>query len=181
MTLGYGNPPSYNYDKVVLTDLDSTLANVHHREHLAPVGAAKKDGSNWIAYSKGCVNDEVVNSVATALRMYHQAGYRIHVVSGRNVEAYGETVQWLKANGIYVDEIRLRGENDFRHNAEFKSHYINGLKDLGLEPVLMFEDHVSVCEIIEERTGVPCITVRPRYEDGVGVSFNLDQHPEIAE
>ncbi len=169
-----------NSNKVVLYDLDSTMFNVEHREHLAPAGTDREDVNNWIAYSKGCISDTVVEGVAQSARMYHEAGYRIHIVSGRNEEAREETILVMALNNVPWDEIRLHAASDLRHNGEYKSLYINELKGRGFEPVLMYEDHVSVCEMIEERTEVPCITVRPRYDDQVGVSFNLSEYPELA-
>lgn len=166
--------------KVALFDLDSTMFDVQHREHLAPEGPNRGDVENWIAYSKACVADTVVEGVAQIARLLHDAGTLVHFVSGRNEEAMEETVFILDLNGVPWDEIRLHKADDLRHNGEYKSEYINSLKERDLEPVIMFEDHVVVCEMIEERTGVPCITVRPRYDDAVGVSFNLNQHPELA-
>lgn len=155
------------------------MFDVQHREHLAPDGPNRGDVENWIAYSKGCVGDTVVAGVAQSARLFHAAGYRIHFVSGRNVEALEETIFVLRLNDVPFDEVRLHRADDLRHNGEYKSEYINSLRERDLEPVLMFEDHVTVCEMIEERTGVSCITIRPRYDDTIGVSFNLNQHPEL--
>lgn len=159
---------------VVLSDLDSTLANVHHREHLAPKSEAERDElKSWIPYSKGCVDDTVVSGVLRALLLHKRGGALIGYVSGRNEEAISETISWLEEVGAPVDLIRLHGENDPRDNADHKVASIKNLQALGYDVALMYEDHVSVCEIIERETGVPCVTVRPRYNDGVGVSFNL--------
>lgn len=168
------------YPKVIVCDLDSTLANTLHREHLAPEADLRADVENWIPYSKACINDTVIAGVRQALNLYAAAGYLIVFVSGRNEEALEETKQWLFDNKVSCDGIRLHKATDLRHNGEYKANFINELKENGFEPVLMFEDHVSVCEMIEERTGVPCVTVRPRYEDNVGVSFNLSEYPELA-
>lgn len=166
--------------QVIVCDLDSTLANTYHREHLAPEMHLREPVENWIPYSKACIDDTVIEGVKRALNLYAEAGMLIHFVSGRNIEALAETIQWLDANEIHWDFVRLHRHDDLRHNGEYKSAYINSLREDGFEPVLMFEDHVSVCEMIEERTGVPCVTVRPRYEDSVGVSFNLSEYPELA-
>jgi hypothetical protein len=168
-----------NRHKVVCYDLDSTLFNVQHRENLAPDGPNRRAVENWIAYSKGCINDTAVEGVAKSARMFYRAGYGIHIVSGRNVEAMDETIAVMNKFQIPWSEIRLHSSDDLRHNGEYKAQYINELKDRGYAPELMFEDHEEVCLMIEELTGVPCITVRPRYEDNVGVSFNLGQHAEL--
>lgn len=158
--------------RVICYDLDSTLFDVHHREHLAPPEEDRGPAENWIEYSKGCINDTVVEGVAESARLFSEAGYRIAIVSGRNVEAREETISVLKRYNVPWDILRLQTSTDIRHNGEYKVQFIQELFDQGLHVSLMFEDHISVCEVIESRTGVPCITVRPRYEDGVGVSFN---------
>lgn len=165
---------------VVACDLDSTIANTQHREHLAPPGALRADVDNWIAYSQACIGDPVIAGVAELIRILHfAAGYDIHFVSGRNEEALPQTIEWLEKNDIPWAEIRLHAADDLRHNGEYKAQYIKGLIAEGRDVKLMLEDHIEVCEVIEELTGVPCITVRPRYDDNVGVSFNLSQHPEL--
>lgn len=166
-----------NARKVILSDLDSTISHVHHREHLAPA-TDRELLESWIDYSRACIDDEVIEGVAQALRLYREAGYSIGFVSGRNVEAEEETKQWLTKNNIPFDFVRLHTPEDPRHNAEHKVKYIESLQSYGFEVVLMFEDHVSVCQEITEKTGVPCVTVKPHYDDGVGVSFNLSQYTD---
>lgn len=166
--------------RIICYDLDSTMFDVHHREYLAPEGPNRGEVDNWIDYSKACIDDTVIEGVAQSARLFAEAGFYIYFVSGRNIEAYQETVDTLHKWNVPWHYIRLHRADDPRHNGEYKSQFINELIASGNRVELMFEDHVSVCEMIEERTGVPCITVRPRYDDGVGVSFNLNQHPELA-
>lgn len=161
-------------------DLDSTLFNVEHRAHLAPEGLDKADNANWIPYSKACVDDEAVEGVAASARLYHAAGFYIYILSGRNIEALDQTILALRLNNIPWDAIRLHRDSDLRHNGEYKVKALNDLKDSGITPVLMFEDHQSVCEAIEKEAGVPCVTVAPRYKDEIGVSFNLNEYPDLA-
>jgi glutaredoxin len=157
------------------------MFDVQHREHLAPSGADREDVDNWIEYSQACVDDSLVKGVAKTAWMFHVEGYLIHFVSGRNEEAMKQTQETLIKHGVHFDEIRLHKADDLRHNGEYKAEYINQLKERGFEPVLMFEDHVEVCEMIEALTGVPCVTVKPRYVDSVGVSFNLNQHELVSQ
>jgi uncharacterized HAD superfamily protein len=163
--------------KAVCYDLDSTMFDVFHREHLAPEGALRADVDNWIDYSKACVGDTPVAGVMKSAKMFKKAGYNIFFVSGRNFEAYDETIAVIEANDIPWDSIRLHKSDDLRHNGEYKVQAIRDYIELGYEIELFFEDHVSVCEMIERETGVPCISVNPRYNDGVGVSLNLNQYP----
>lgn len=168
--------------RIVVCDLDSTIAHTQHREGLAPPdGPERVDVQNWIPYSMACKDDPVIEGVAELLRILHYAaGYDIFFVSGRNAEALLETVDWLNGNDIPWAEVRLHTAQDLRHNGEYKAEYIKSLQDEGRKVMLMLDDQIDVCRIIEERTGVKCITVRPWYEDKVGVSFNLGQVAELS-
>jgi hypothetical protein len=157
---------------IVLYDLDSTISNTLHREHLAP--AENREAlESWIEYSKACINDPVIEGVAASARLYQRLGAAVGFVSGRNEEARDETIAWLERHSIHPDLLKLHDENDPRHNGEHKAKFVKELQAKGWTVELFFEDHISVCEYIEAETSVPCVTVRPRYEDNVGVSFNL--------
>ena len=107
------------------------------------------------------------------------AQYPLFFVSGRNVEAYTETAEWLKRFEIPVSGLRLRGESDPLHNGEYKVAHIHHLRNIGYEPILMLEDHVSVSKLIQEKTGVKVLTVKPWYEDTVGVNMNNVRENEL--
>lgn len=155
-------------NKVVLVDLDSTLYNTKHRDHLAPED--REDTQNWVPYSMACFGDTVVESVKTVVNMLAK-DHLIFIVSGRNNEAYAQTVYRLLEDDVTHDIIRLHTQHDLRNNAEFKVAYLHKLQSLGYEVVLFIEDQVSVAEAIEE-AGVPVLVVNPRYEDKIGVAFN---------
>jgi hypothetical protein len=153
---------------IVLCDLDSTLSNTSKREHLAVTSANHAD---WVAYSKACIDDEPIAGVLAAIRGLAKI-YPIYIVSGRNEEAYWETVEWLSNNGITPYGLRLRRANDIGHNGYYKVEHIQELQRRGLQPIMMFEDHEGVADMVEKMTGVPVVRVRPPYTDNVGVRFN---------
>lgn len=153
--------------KVVLTDLDSTVANTEGRAHLAAVG--NPSHADWIEYSRACVNDEPIAGTVATLRLLKAADYPIFIISGRNAEATEETIYWLRQHNVPFDHLRLREPGDIQNNAEYKAWWVRKLRDMGFEPVLMLEDHVGVARAVEAE-GVPVLTVRPWYEDTVGVN-----------
>lgn len=153
---------------IVLSDLDSTLADTRGREKFAAIGGSHED---WIAYSKACIDDAPITGTIAALRLYADAGYPIFLVSGRNIEAEKETRTWLAIHEVPFHHLRLRKSGDIQHNGQYKAAYVRELRDRGFNPVLMFEDHVGVSELIEAES-VPVVTVNPRYEDAIGVNFN---------
>lgn len=153
---------------IVLSDLDSTLCNTEQRAHLATGSTSHAD---WVAYSKACSADRVIAGVAETLRAL-QEHYPLFFVSGRNVEALTETKIWLRRHHLGADNVRLRHAEDLMHNGEYKVAHVRSLQAAGFKPIVMFEDHVGVADMIEEQTGVPVVRVIPPYVDTVGSRFN---------
>jgi phosphoglycolate phosphatase-like HAD superfamily hydrolase len=158
---------------VVLTDLDSTLCNTEHRAHLAVAGNPRHE--DWIEYSKACVNDEPIPGTLAALKILSKT-YPIFAVSGRNVEAIQETLEWFERIDLEVAFTRLRRASDDQHNGRYKAAFVRTLRAQGFNPILMFEDHVGVAKLVEAE-GVPVVTVKPWYDDTVGVNV---QNPGMA-
>lgn len=154
----------------VVTDLDGTVYNTQHREYLAPL--EKFTGSNWIEYCKACKGDTPVAGMVAALQIHANNGLPIFLVSGRREEARAETIWRLNEDSVPFFELRLHSDNDIRHNGEYKVDYIEQLKARGYNPVLMYEDIVTVAQMIETQTGVPVVTIKPHYEDLITVSLN---------
>lgn len=155
--------------KIVISDLDSTLADTRHRAPLAHTGPSSSH-EDWIDYSKACIADPPIKGSIAALKLLSKL-YPIYLVSGRNVEAEAETIFWLEMNDVPWTSLRMRSTNDIQHNGEYKVAYLQMLRKQGHDPVLMLEDHVGVAEMVEA-IGVPVLSVNPRYEDTVGVRFN---------
>lgn len=155
---------------IILSDLDSSLADTRGRAHLASKDATLGH-MGWVEYSKACVTDAPIAGAIATLQLLASSGYPIFLVSGRNIEAEAETRQWLDANNVPFDRLRLRRREDIQHNGEYKVAYVRELRREGLNPVLMLEDHIGVSEMVEAE-GVPVLTVNPRYDDPVGINFN---------
>ena len=155
--------------KVVLLDLDCTVADTRHRAHLAPED--KTNTQNWINYSKACVEDiPLAGPIRTVQLLSEQ--YPIFVVSGRNTEARAETLSWMIVHKVPFTRMRLHNRYDIRHNGEYKAAYVRELRAQGYDPILMLEDHEEVSRLVEAE-GVPVLTVNPRFTDTIGVSFNV--------
>ena len=145
--------------RIILSDLDSTVAHTLHRAHLMPEDRAHGD---WVPYSLACLEDPVIEGTAQALRLFSES-FPVYFVSGRSFEAIQPTLMWLDQAGIIFESLRLRRPQDPRDNGDFKVAYIRELRAEGLEPVLMLEDWPPVVEKIEAETGVPVLCVNPRY------------------
>jgi hypothetical protein len=96
--------------KIIICDIDGTIANVQHRLHFIknPDGTKKsyKD-TDWDSFHKECINDEPyedVIEVVHSLVLGHGNGCNVcgaverevYFFSGRNDSVRSETAQWLE-------------------------------------------------------------------------------------
>ena len=93
------------YPDAVICDLDGTLALLNGR-----------DPFDWNKIG----NDKVNTPVQELLALYHHAGFRILIVSGRDENAGAATQAWLKKNKIKYDKLFLRSVRDNTSNVDFK-------------------------------------------------------------
>lgn len=95
---------------VFLFDIDGTLAHIDPKN--------PRD-----AYDTSKVNqdtlDESVSAVFRALRA-SERDHLVAIVSGRGLEYWGITVDWLIDNEIFFDGLLMRPEGDLRHDATVK-------------------------------------------------------------
>lgn len=139
----------------VVFDLDGTLANCAHRQHLV-------DAGQWDAYFDACEGDTVFPQAVAVLLALFNAGHGIQIWSGRGEGLEGsareKTVKWLKATGIYgaLDDLRMRPHGDHRKDSDLKSDW---WRKEG-KPDLVFEDRDQAVKMWRD-AGVPCYQVAP--------------------
>lgn len=150
----------FSVKDIVIYDLDSTLCDTLHRQHMTPF----VDRSyTWEQYSMACAADGVIKGTAARMRLDYPQ-FEVHVVSGRNECAMELTCQWLQENvGDCVDRVVLRPDGSHMPNAEFKIKHIRTLQNAGRNVVLAYEDWPEVAKLIMARTGVPVLCVNPMY------------------
>lgn len=151
----YGSVPEH----IVLSDLDSTIADTSPRHHLTP---HRDPASSWEAYALACSGDLPMRGPIRALQIYASL-YPIHIVSLRHAAATGRTKRWLKRYDVPYDVLRLRRESEPNDSAEYKISYIREVRDQGFEPILFLEDWPDTARAIEAETGVPVLVVNPCY------------------
>jgi uncharacterized HAD superfamily protein len=100
-------------ERWMVIDLDGTLCDDRHREHLTKSG-------RWDDFHARCVEDQPwpdVRAVVNAL------GETIDVVAitGRNERYRKVTMDWLLTHGVLIDSLYMRGDDDFRPAVEVKT------------------------------------------------------------
>jgi FMN phosphatase YigB (HAD superfamily) len=136
--------------KIVIFDLDGTLANIDHRLHFI-----ENDNKDWNAFYKACKYDKPIKQTIEILRMLNTL-YDIHIFSGRGEIAIDETVIWLGMNGIPYSCLKMRKDGDFSSDEKLKENWLKGYdkKDI----YCVFEDRKKVAEMWR-KNGIMCFQV----------------------
>lgn len=138
--------------KVALFDLDGTLININSITHLI---------GQWDEFHEASMKcPPHINMVEFAMRM--QLCAEVIIVTGKPVEFYQRTVDWLRLHGIMPDSILMRKPLDTRSDAELK---IDGIaKHFGVN----WKDHILFA--VEDRDkmveawraqGITCLQCAP--------------------
>ena len=94
--------------KVVVFDLDGTLANAEHRMHW--VSSKPK---NWSACDAAIPQDTLHADIAWILDLL-PLDTRVILCTGRSESVREVTEHWLKDNSVYYNSLYMRSVNDFR-------------------------------------------------------------------
>lgn len=111
----FNNFIQWGEKKIVLCDIDGTLANGEHRESF--VQQEKKD---WDSYYSLLSDDKPIDIVVRWVRELKKE-YTICLVSGRPDTYQRETIKWLEVHGIAYDWLFMRSGGDRRPDVQVKN------------------------------------------------------------
>jgi HAD superfamily, subfamily IIIB (Acid phosphatase) len=139
-------------NKVIVFDIDGTIANTEHRKHW--VSSKPK---NWAAWNAGMANDTPHTDIKFIIDMFrfvnvnhpdHEDEIAIILCSGRGEETREVTERWLRDNDFYWDKLYMRAEKDYRKDSIVKVELLQQIRgDFG-EPYLWFDDRQQVVDAI---------------------------------
>lgn len=130
--------------RYVIFDLDGTLGDCNHRQHLA-------QSKDWDGFHAAGIGDSVIAPVADLMTVLATKA-RILIVTGRNHRFENITREWLKQAGIdfCVFDILMRRDDDYTRDAEMKIALLEeffGTKDEVLKQVwFAIDDRDDVVE-----------------------------------
>ena len=142
-------------NKVIVFDIDGTVANIVHRRHWV---ATKP--KNWKAFNAGMVNDTVYEDIKFVYDTFRAAGNRIIFCSGRGDETRAVTEKWLADNGFEFEALFMRREKDYRQDSIVKVELLAQIRQWHGEPWLWFDDRNQVVDAIRAQ-GVRVCQVAP--------------------
>jgi len=136
--------------KIIICDLDGTLADCTHRQHYVQ-GEGKK---NWKAFFDGMDKDLLhasLNEVLQVLRQY----YDIYFVSARPDNYRDMTEAWLEevAGWDLEDEgfsLIMRKAGDYRADTIVKKEILDQIRNENVEILMAFDDRKSVVDMWRE-------------------------------
>lgn len=142
-------------NKLVLFDMDGTLADLSHRLHFVTSG-----NKDWDAFFKACPDDKPIVDVIAMLNLMHELGFVILIVSGRSSVMKEETIAWLAKYKIPYHDLFMRGKKDHRPDWQTKQDILTNIKMkyLGHTIFCAFDDRDQVVDMWR-RNGIRCYQV----------------------
>jgi FMN phosphatase YigB (HAD superfamily) len=131
--------------KWIVFDLDGTLADSSHREHLA-------QSKQWDEFHSASYQDPLNDDVAFLLRSAPLNGCCGMVLTGRNKKYWSTTLTWFSHKGILglVDELLMRPDDDFSSDAVVKprllAEYFGSIERAREDVVVILEDREKMVE-----------------------------------
>ncbi len=134
-------------------DIDGTLADGRHRQHLV-----QQKPKNWPAYQRLAYDDAVYSAVASALHSVN-GKHKVFILSGRQERERGVTFKWFADKiGINhsdhavandsIPEMYMRATNDHREDSIIKREmYHNIIVPRGYKILGVFDDRNRVVQM----------------------------------
>ena len=146
--------------KVVVFDLDGTLACGKHRLHLLPAENIASITQSWDEFNLAAGGDTpLLDNIWLCNELFD--GAIIIILTGRCDVAKDITIKWLADNNVHYDQLIMREAGDHRRDVEYKGEK---LKEIGLDRITCcFDDLEHVAKHIRG-LGVTCHLVT-HYDD----------------
>jgi FMN phosphatase YigB (HAD superfamily) len=142
--------------KVIVFDIDGTLANITHRRHWV----ANKP-KNWKAFNAGMVQDTPNEDIVWMLNsLRSDPNNRIVICSGRGSENRAVTEAWLKEHVGSYHALYMRDERDYRSDAIVKVELLEQITRDFARPWLWVDDRQQVVDAIRSE-GIRVLQVAP--------------------
>ena len=135
-------------------DLDGTLADTSHRDHLAREG-------KWDEYYAACVRDMPIPATVDTFINLKRAGAEIYIFTGRSEQVRKQTETWLFLNNLHPDLLMMRPEKNFKKDFILKAEWYDRLPPLDKEDLIaVFEDRQQAVDMWRAK-GITCYQVAP--------------------
>ena len=143
-------------DKIVIFDLDGTLALIDKRRAISTKDNGKMD---WGVFQdpKNISLDQPNQPVINMANMLSSQGFKIVILSGRSDATADATLKWLTKNNVNFDSLTMRPQKHlFMPDNDLKQMWLD---DIGVDNVVMvFDDRNQVVDMWR-KNGLTCFQV----------------------
>ena len=138
--------------RLVVVDLDGTLALSEHRQHFVERPVGEKD---WRSFFDACDKDTLNWPVLAVMLALRAIGCDVQIWSGRTDRVRSKTERWLAENGVTGFPMKMRAEGDHRPDTVLKAEW---LAEASQKPMLTIDDRDSVVAMWRD-AGIVCFQV----------------------
>ena len=131
-------------NKIVIFDLDGTLALIDKRRDLATKDNGKMD---WdVFFDPTNIDLDLPNQPVIQMADLLSTDYRIWILSGRSDVTHQATRDWLNKHGVYYDHLVMRPQNYlYMPDNDLKQMWLDSI---GVDNVAMvFDDRNQVVDM----------------------------------
>lgn len=141
--------------RIVIFDVDNTLANSDHRDHLF-----KQTPKDWNKISEESLKDLPHDEIKYLNHLISDdTDNIILIVTARREDDRNNTLLWLDKNEIYYHDVYMRDIGDYRPDDQVKQDILYKIiEKYKMKPYMVFEDRCSVVEMWR-RNGIKCLQV----------------------
>lgn len=142
-------------NKVIVFDIDGTLANIEHRRSFV---ASKP--KNFKAFNAAIPQDTPHEEITFLAKTFAEQGNTVLLCSGRGEESREVTVKQMEDFGVKFTKLFMRQHKDFRADNIVKVELLADIRKEFGEPFLWFDDRKQVVDAIRAE-GVRVLQVAP--------------------
>lgn len=136
--------------RCILCDIDGTIADNRHRQHLL-----KTKPAQWKPFLAAAVNDKPYQHIIELLAALHEC-YPILLTTGRNEDDRIMTEKWLEQFDVPYDRMLMRAVGDYRQDTIIKKEMLDAVRKAEYDPWLSIDDRPDVIKMWRAN-GVPCL------------------------
>lgn len=143
--------------KVIVFDIDGTLANCTHRQH-----HVQQKPKRWDLFNAGMASDTPHADIVWLFKtLQAQEDTVMLIASGRGEEHRSITEAWLTEHEIFFRKFFMRPAKDSRRDSIIKTEILNQIRAEFGEPFMVFDDRNQVVDEAWRANGVRCLQVAP--------------------
>ena len=151
-----------NTKKIIVFDIDGTLANCEHRrKYVRTDPITGKKSRRWDLFNKEIPNDTVYSDIRWLFQLLAEnVECTMLIATGRNEDDRIATSKWLTDHEIYYDQLYMRKSGDYRDDAIVKTEILYQIDREYGTPYLWLDDRTKVVNAIRNE-GIRVLQVQP--------------------